>query len=116
MTFFRSRWVDVPPFVHELEPHALPAGFRAAGAAAGLKAEGFDVGVLSCDTESNSAARFTTKALKPPPRPLRSMTMTIHARQRMKYIATDPPCRPIAGTATGDIPPKPAMWSASSMK
>ena len=62
MTFFRSRWVDVPPFVRELEPSALPQGFRAAGAMAGLKKDGLDVGVLSCDTDSSSAARFTSNA------------------------------------------------------
>ena len=62
MTFFRSRWVDPPPFVAELDPHALPQGFRAAGAMAGIKASGLDVGVLACDTEATSAARFTSNA------------------------------------------------------
>src|SRR5262249_53162410 len=42
---------------------ALPAGFRAAGAAAGLKREGLDVGVVFCEAEDAvSAARFTTNA------------------------------------------------------
>jgi glutamate N-acetyltransferase/amino-acid N-acetyltransferase len=48
--------------VRELGPDAgLPAGFRAAGVAAGLKASGDpDVGVLVCDAqEPVSAARFT---------------------------------------------------------
>jgi glutamate N-acetyltransferase / amino-acid N-acetyltransferase len=63
VSFFRSRWVDRPEHVRELEPSALPAGFRAAGVAAGLKPEGLDVGVLLSDAEDTvSAARFTTNA------------------------------------------------------
>jgi glutamate N-acetyltransferase/amino-acid N-acetyltransferase len=47
----------------ELEPGALPAGFRAAGVAAGIKLEGLDVGVLVSDRpDTVSAARFTTNA------------------------------------------------------
>jgi glutamate N-acetyltransferase/amino-acid N-acetyltransferase len=62
-TFFRSRWVECPAHVRELEPTALPNGFRAAGVAAGLKSEGPDVGVLVSDSEKTvSAARFTTNA------------------------------------------------------
>jgi glutamate N-acetyltransferase / amino-acid N-acetyltransferase len=62
-SFFRSRWIDAPEHVTELDSHALPAGFRAAGVAAGLKAEGLDVGVLASDgTDTVSAARFTTNA------------------------------------------------------
>ena len=62
-TFFRSRWVDRPAHASELEPTALPAGFRAAGVAAGIKASGLDVGVLACDEPvATSAARFTTNA------------------------------------------------------
>jgi glutamate N-acetyltransferase / amino-acid N-acetyltransferase len=63
MTFFRSRWVDAP--VHAAEAHAteLPAGFRAAGVAAGIKPGGLDVAVLAADSpETVSAARFTTNA------------------------------------------------------
>jgi glutamate N-acetyltransferase/amino-acid N-acetyltransferase len=63
MNFFRSRWVERPPHVTELEPGALPAGFRAGAAAAGLKPEGLDVGVLFSDEPgTTSAARFTTNA------------------------------------------------------
>ena len=63
MTFFRSRWVERPEHVRELEPTALPAGFRAAGVHAGLKAMGLDVGLLVSDEEATtSAARFTTNA------------------------------------------------------
>jgi glutamate N-acetyltransferase / amino-acid N-acetyltransferase len=62
-TFFRSRWVEAPAHARELEPHALPEGFRAAGVAAGIKAEGLDVGVLVSDEpDTVSAARFTTNA------------------------------------------------------
>jgi glutamate N-acetyltransferase/amino-acid N-acetyltransferase len=63
MTFFRSRWVEAPGHARELEPHALPAGFRGAGVAAGIKPEGLDVGVLASDEpDTVSAARFTTNA------------------------------------------------------
>jgi glutamate N-acetyltransferase / amino-acid N-acetyltransferase len=61
--FFRSRWVEAPPHAAEIDPTALPRGFRAAGVAAGIKAEGRDVGVLVSDApETVSAARFTTNA------------------------------------------------------
>jgi glutamate N-acetyltransferase/amino-acid N-acetyltransferase len=63
MTFFRSRWIESPQHARELDPAALPAGFRAAGVAAGLKPEGLDVGVLASDPPATvSAARFTTTA------------------------------------------------------
>lgn len=63
MTFFRSRWVEAPAHVTELDSQLLPAGFRAAGVAAGIKPEGLDVGVLaSSDPGTVSAARFTTNA------------------------------------------------------
>jgi glutamate N-acetyltransferase / amino-acid N-acetyltransferase len=63
VSFFASRWVEAPEHVRELEPTTLPAGFRAAGAATGLKPEGLDVGVLFCEADDAvSAARFTTNA------------------------------------------------------
>jgi glutamate N-acetyltransferase / amino-acid N-acetyltransferase len=62
-TFFRSRWVDRPAHVDELDGHLLPQGFRGAGVAAGIQPEGLDVGVLASDEpETVSAARFTTNA------------------------------------------------------
>jgi len=62
-TFFRSRWVDRPAHVEELDSHLLPQGFRAAGVAAGLKRDGLDVGVIASDEPATvSAARFTTNA------------------------------------------------------
>ena len=61
--FFSSRWVDAPAHAREIDATALPAGFRAAGVAAGLKPGGLDVGVLVCDEpDTVSAARFTTNA------------------------------------------------------
>jgi glutamate N-acetyltransferase / amino-acid N-acetyltransferase len=63
VSFFTSRWVEAPRHVRELESHLLPAGFRAAGVAAGIKPDGLDVGVVASDDESTvSAARFTTNA------------------------------------------------------
>jgi len=64
VSFFRSRWVQRPERVSELEPSALPRGFRAAGVAAGIKPQGLDVGVLVSDAPGTvSAARFTTSAV-----------------------------------------------------
>ena len=61
--FFQSRWVERPKHTRQLTPTDLPAGFRAAGVAAGIKAKGLDVGVLTSDEEGTvSAARFTTNA------------------------------------------------------
>jgi len=63
--FFSSRWVAAPAHVRELEPDAgLPAGFRAAGVACGIKPSGnHDLGLLVCDSERPaSAARFTASA------------------------------------------------------
>jgi glutamate N-acetyltransferase / amino-acid N-acetyltransferase len=63
MSFFSSRWVDLPVNAGEAKDTELPAGFRAAGVAAGIKADGLDVGVLVSDApETVSAARFTTNA------------------------------------------------------
>jgi glutamate N-acetyltransferase / amino-acid N-acetyltransferase len=62
-TFFRSRWVERPRHVTELDSHLLPAGFRAAGVAAGIKRQGLDVAVVVSDEEAMaSAALFTTNA------------------------------------------------------
>jgi glutamate N-acetyltransferase / amino-acid N-acetyltransferase len=59
--FFASRWVQVPAHTAELaDDGTLPAGFRSAGVACGLKPSGgLDLGLLVCDsTEVTSAARF----------------------------------------------------------
>ncbi len=60
--FFHSRWAPAPEHVRDLGPAAgLPAGFRAAGVACGIKPSGNpDLGLLVCDSETPvSAARFT---------------------------------------------------------
>jgi glutamate N-acetyltransferase / amino-acid N-acetyltransferase len=63
VTFFRSRWVQPPEHITELDSHLLPAGFSAAGVAAGIKPNGLDVGVIaSTEPGTVSAARFTTNA------------------------------------------------------
>src|SRR3954447_16904891 len=70
--FFRSRWVDVPDTVTEVPGAPLPAGFRAAGAAAGIKKKSdppsLDVGLLVSDAEeTTSATRFTRSGTAAPP-------------------------------------------------
>ena len=63
--FFSSRWVSAPEHVRELPADAgLPAGFRAAGVACGIKPSGrHDLGLLVCDSErAVSAARFTASS------------------------------------------------------
>lgn len=60
--FFRSRWVDAPDGVEELDPGLLAPGFRAGGAHCGLKGGGrTDVGLLVCDEESISSAMVLTR-------------------------------------------------------
>jgi glutamate N-acetyltransferase / amino-acid N-acetyltransferase len=65
--FFASRWTTpAPAHVRELDPATagLPAGFRAAGVACGIKPSGNpDLGLLVCDGPNPvSAARFTATA------------------------------------------------------
>ena len=63
--FFHSRWTPRPEHVRELDPGAgLPAGFRAAGVACGIKPSGnTDLGIVICDSDRPvSAARFTATA------------------------------------------------------
>jgi glutamate N-acetyltransferase/amino-acid N-acetyltransferase len=60
--FFRSRWVEPPDGVAELDPTALAPGFRAAGAACGLKASGgTDVGIVACEGAEMSSALLLTR-------------------------------------------------------
>ena len=62
MSFFRSRWVDPPDGVTELDPAALAPGFRAAGVACGLKAGGkTDLGLLGCDAERVDSSLLLTR-------------------------------------------------------
>ena len=59
--FFRSRWVDVPAGVEELEPAMLAPGFRAGAAHCGLKGGGrTDVGLMACDAPEVSSALLLT--------------------------------------------------------
>jgi glutamate N-acetyltransferase / amino-acid N-acetyltransferase len=60
--FFKSRWVEPPAGVEELDPALLAPGFRAGGAHCGLKGGGkTDVGLLVCDEEAVSSAILLTR-------------------------------------------------------
>jgi glutamate N-acetyltransferase/amino-acid N-acetyltransferase len=60
--FFRSRWVEEPDGVEFLDSAQLAPGFRAGGAACGLKAGGrTDVGLLVCDAGEVSSAIVLTR-------------------------------------------------------
>jgi len=62
MSFFRSRWVDPPPGVEELDPSQLAPGFRAAGAGCGLKEGGkTDIGLLVCDAPRVASSLLLTR-------------------------------------------------------
>jgi glutamate N-acetyltransferase/amino-acid N-acetyltransferase len=96
--FFRSRWVQAPEHVQELDPgDGLPAGFRAAGVAAGLKPSGRpDVGLLVCDGEQPvSAARFTTSGTAAAPVLLSRERCRL---QRLRGVLVNSGC---ANAATG---------------
>jgi len=64
-SFFRSRWVEQPEHVRVVPEGGLPQGFRAAGAAAGIKPSGgLDVALIVSDApETTSAARFTASGV-----------------------------------------------------
>jgi glutamate N-acetyltransferase/amino-acid N-acetyltransferase len=60
--FFRSRWVEAPAGVEELDPAQLAPGFRAGGAHCGLKGGGkTDIGLLVCELEEVSSALLLTR-------------------------------------------------------
>jgi glutamate N-acetyltransferase / amino-acid N-acetyltransferase len=60
--FFRSRWVDPPAGVEELDPTHLAPGFRAAGAVCGVKGGGeTDLGLMACDAEEVASALLLTR-------------------------------------------------------
>lgn len=60
--FFRSRWVDAPEGVEELDAAQLAPGFRAGGAHCGLKGGGrTDVGIVTCDAEAVTSAMVLTR-------------------------------------------------------
>jgi glutamate N-acetyltransferase/amino-acid N-acetyltransferase len=60
--FFKSRWVDAPAGVEELDPAQLAPGFRAGGAHCGLKGGGkTDIGLLVCDPPEVTSAILLTR-------------------------------------------------------
>jgi glutamate N-acetyltransferase/amino-acid N-acetyltransferase len=60
--FFRSRWVEQPAGVEELDPGRLAPGFRAGGAHCGLKGGGrTDVGIVVCDADPVTSAMVLTR-------------------------------------------------------
>jgi len=60
--FFKSRWVEPPTGVEELDPATLAPGFRAGGAHCGLKGGGkTDVGLLVCDAEEVGSSLLLTR-------------------------------------------------------
>jgi glutamate N-acetyltransferase/amino-acid N-acetyltransferase len=60
--FFRSRWVEAPEGVEELDPNQLAPGFRAGGAHCGLKGGGrTDVGLLVCDAAAVTSSLLLTR-------------------------------------------------------
>jgi glutamate N-acetyltransferase / amino-acid N-acetyltransferase len=60
--FFRSRWVDPPAGVEQLDPARLAPGFRAGAAHCGLKGGGqTDVGLLVCDAEEVASSVLLTR-------------------------------------------------------
>ncbi len=69
MSGLRSRWVETPPHVSTSAQTGLPAGFRAAGVACGIKGNGvLDLGLVVSDTpETTSAARFTRSGTQSAP-------------------------------------------------
>jgi glutamate N-acetyltransferase / amino-acid N-acetyltransferase len=96
--FFHSRWVERPSHVRELGPDAgLPAGFRAAGVACGIKPSGNpDLGLLICDAENPvSAARFADTAAPAAPVMLSRERCTLSA---LRAILANSGC---ANAATG---------------
>ncbi|HWO16896.1 MAG TPA: bifunctional glutamate N-acetyltransferase/amino-acid acetyltransferase ArgJ [Solirubrobacterales bacterium] len=60
--FFRSRWVEAPTGVQELDSTRLAPGFRAGAAHCGLKGGGkTDIGLLVCDAPQVSSSVLLTR-------------------------------------------------------
>jgi glutamate N-acetyltransferase/amino-acid N-acetyltransferase len=60
--FFRSRWVDPPAGVEELDPDELAPGFVAAGVSCGLKGGGgTDLGLVACRSDQVASALLLTR-------------------------------------------------------
>jgi glutamate N-acetyltransferase / amino-acid N-acetyltransferase len=61
-SFFRSRWVDPPADVEEIDSAQLAPGFRAGGAHCGLKGGGkTDVGLIVCDAPAVTSGLLLTR-------------------------------------------------------
>ena len=89
-TFFDSRWVDRPEHVYDLGARtALPAGFRAAGVAAGIKPSGgLDVGLLVCRRAGDHERRALHR-LRRPRRARRSSPATARGSPRLRAVAVN---------------------------
>jgi glutamate N-acetyltransferase / amino-acid N-acetyltransferase len=60
--FFRSRWVEPPAGVEQLDPAQLAPGFRAGAAHCGLKGGGkTDVGLIVCDAPEVASSLLLTR-------------------------------------------------------
>jgi glutamate N-acetyltransferase / amino-acid N-acetyltransferase len=60
--FFRSRWVNPPAGVEELDPARLAPGFKAGTAHCGLKGGGkTDIGLVVCEAEEVSSSMLLTR-------------------------------------------------------
>ena len=60
--FFKSRWVEAPEGVEQLDDTVLPAGFRAGGVPCGLKKDGkTDLGIVVSDSEETTSAILLTR-------------------------------------------------------
>lgn len=96
--FFTSRWVDVPDDLVEVPAGGLPQGFRAAGVACGLKADGgLDLGLLVSDPpETVSAARFTRSGV------LAAPVLVTQQRSRLDAIRVVAANSGTANAATGN--------------
>ena len=103
-----SRWVTWPDGVAHVEGDVLPAGFRAAGVAAGIKPSGgTDVGLLVCDApDVTSAARFTRSSA------LAAPVIVTKDRCRLDAIRTVAVNSGNANAATG----RPGLDEASRMQ
>ena len=96
--FFASRWVDVPDGLTEIAGGGLPQGFRAAGVACGLKADGgLDLGLLVSDEPATvSAARFTRSGV------LAAPVLVTRQRARLDAIRVVAANSGTANAATGN--------------
>jgi len=60
--FFRSKWVEEPAGVEQLDPKELAPGFRAGGVPCGLKDDGkTDLGLVACDSGEVRSSILLTK-------------------------------------------------------